>query len=205
MAPKGGISGLAVAVAGVGGYLVYAGIRDVPLIDGLREIIAGQTPTGRPQKQTAVWGRAVGDAAADMAGVMGSYALPGVQPHAQLALREIGGAYGIKTIGGFRASDLDHGRGLAGDVMTDNVSGSGRNYALNQRVAAYGYAHRDRLGLTYIIADMKIASASKGWVWRDYKPITNSGDFRHERHVHFSFKPIHTYKPPTTTGGPKAI
>lgn len=207
MASKGGISGLAVAVAGVGGYLVYAGIRDVPLIEGLREIVGGKTPTGRPQKQTANWsvGRSVGDAAADFAGVMGSYALPGVQPHAQLALREIGGAFGIKTIGGFRVSDLDHGRGLAGDVMTDNVTGNGKNTALNQRVAAYGYAHRERLGLTYIIADMKITSASKGWVWRDYKPITNTGDFRHERHVHFSFKAIHTYKPPPTTSGNRAI
>lgn len=204
---KGGISGLAVTVAAVGGYLVYAGIRDVPLIDGLREIIGGKTPTGRPQTKTAVWsgGSAVGSVAADMAGVLGSYALPGVQPHAQLALREIGGAFGIKTIGGFRASDLDHGRGLAGDVMTDNVSGSGINTPLNQRVAAYGHAHRDRLGLTYIIADMRIASASQGWTWRTYKPITNTGDFRHVRHVHFSFKPIWTYKPPTTGGGPRAV
>lgn len=202
---KGGISGLAVSVAAVGGYLVYAGIQDVPLIEGLREIIGGKVPTGRPQKKTAVFGSAVGSAAADMAGVMGSYALPGVQPHAQLALREIGGAYGIKTIGGFRVSELDHGRGLGGDVMTDNVTGSGINTPLNQRVAAYGHAHRERLGLTYIIADMRIASASKGWTWRPYNPITNTGDFRHERHVHFSFKPIHTYRPPTVSGGPRAV
>lgn len=207
MASKSGISGLAVSVAAVGGFLVYAGIRDVPLIEGLREIISGKTPTGREQKRTAVWsgGSTVGSVAADMAGVLGSYALPGVQPHAQLALREIGGAFGIKTIGGFRASNLDHGRGLAGDVMTDNVTGNGINTSLNQRVAAYGYAHRERLGLTYIIADMKIASASKGWVWRTYNPITNTGDFRHVRHVHFSFKPIHTYKPPSTGGGPRAV
>lgn len=202
---KGGISGLAVTVAAVGGYLVYAGIKDVPLIEGLREVIAGKVPTGRPQTKTASFGSAVGSGAADMAGVMGSYALTGVQPHAQLALREIGGAFGIKTIGGYRASDLDHGRGLAGDVMTDNVTGSGINTPLNQRVAAYGYAHRERLGLTYIIADMQIASASKGWVWRPYKPITNTGDFRHVRHVHFSFKAVHTYRPRPTGGGPQAV
>ncbi len=45
-----GISGLAVAAAGVGAFLVYAGIKDVPTISGLREIIRGKTPTGRPQK-----------------------------------------------------------------------------------------------------------------------------------------------------------
>lgn len=204
MASKGGISGLAVAVAAAGGFLVYAGIKDVPLLEGLREIIGGKTPTGREQKKTAVWtgGSAVGAGAADMAGVMGSYALPGVQPHVRMAANEIGGAYGIKSIGGFRPSDLDHGRGLAVDVMTDN---GGINTPLNQRVAAYGYAHRERLGLTYIIADMKIASASKGWVWRPYKPITSSGDFRHVRHVHFSFKAVHTYRPRPTGGGPQAV
>lgn len=201
---NGGISGTAVTVAAVGGYLVYAGIKDVPLIDGLREIIGGKVPTGRPQTKTAVFspGSAVGSAAADMAGVLGSYALPGVQPHVRLAANEIGGAYGLKNIGGFRASDLDHGRGLGLDLMTDT---GGINTPLNQRVAAYCYAHRERLGLTYIIHDMLIASASKGWTWRTYKPITSSGDFRHVRHVHASFKAIWTYKPPTTGGGPKAV
>lgn len=205
MASKGGISGLAVSVAAVGGFLVYAGIRDVPLIEGLREIIGGKVPTGRAQKATAVWsgGAAVGDAAADMAGVLGSYALPGVQPHVRLAANEIGGAYGLKSIGGFRIGPPDHGNGCAIDAMTD--LGGKINTPLNQRVAAYGYAHRERLGLTYIIADMKIASASKGWVWRDYKPITNQGDFRHVRHVHFSFKKIWTYKPRPTGGGPQAV
>lgn len=44
-----GISGIAVAAAGVGAFLVYAGIKDVPTISGLREILQGKTPTGRPQ------------------------------------------------------------------------------------------------------------------------------------------------------------
>lgn len=204
MANRGGISGLAVAVAATGGFLVYAGIKDVPLLDGLREIISGKTPTGRAQKTTAVWsgGSAVGAGAADMAGVLGSYALPGTQPHVRLAANEIGGAFGLKNIGGFRVSDLDHGRGLALDLMTDS---GGINTALNQRVAAYCYAHRERLGMTYIIHDMLIASASKGWTWRTYNPITNTGDFRHVRHVHASFKAIHTYKPPTSGGGPRAV
>lgn len=203
MATKG-ISGLAVTVAAVGGYLVYAGIRDVPLVDGLREIIGGKVPAGRAQKKTAVWsgGKTVGQGAADMAGTLASYALPGVQPHVRLAANEIGGAFGLKNMGGFRVGDLDHGRGLALDAMTD---AGGINSALNTRVAAYGYANRERLGLTYIIYNMQIASASKGWTWRPYKPITKSGDFQHVRHVHFSFKPIHTYKPPTTGTSKQAV
>ena len=53
---NGGISGLAVAVTAVGGFLVYAGIKDVPLQDGLREILAGKTPVGRAPKATAQFG-----------------------------------------------------------------------------------------------------------------------------------------------------
>lgn len=50
MAARGsGISGLAVFVATVGGFLVYVGIRDVPVLQGLREIIKGKIPTSRPQ------------------------------------------------------------------------------------------------------------------------------------------------------------
>lgn len=46
-----GISGLAVAAAAAGGFLVYAGIKDIDLVTGLREIISGKTPTGRPQQR----------------------------------------------------------------------------------------------------------------------------------------------------------
>lgn len=42
-----GISGLAVAVGTAGLYLVYAGIRDVPFIEGLRELAAGRIHPGR--------------------------------------------------------------------------------------------------------------------------------------------------------------
>jgi cell wall-associated NlpC family hydrolase len=52
MAKSGGIPGLAVAMATAGGILVYVGVRDVPLLDGLREIIRGKPPTGRPKRVT---------------------------------------------------------------------------------------------------------------------------------------------------------
>lgn len=196
MASRGGISGLSVAIAAVGGFLVYAGIKDVPLLEGLREIIGGKTPTGREAKKTAVWtgGASVGNAAAGfaegMAGVK-NYSLPGVQPHVKHAADEIGTMTRATYMGGFRAGDLDHGRGLAVDAGCQSA-------AHNESIAAYGMANRDRLGLTYIIWNMKIASASKGWTIRPYKPITTSGDFRHEKHTHFSFKAAHTYRPPNS-------
>lgn len=194
MASKGGISGLAVAVAAAGGFLVYAGIKDVPLLDGLRQIISGQTPTGRDPKVTAVWsgGSAVGDAAAGMAGALvgaKDYKLKGVQPHVYDAANEIGSMTQAAYVSGFRVDPGDHGRGLALDVGCNN-----REH--NERIAAYGMANRDRLGLTYIICNMRIASASRGWTWRAYNPITNQGDFRHEKHTHFSFKAIWKYTPP---------
>jgi len=200
MASKGGISGLAVTVAAVGGFLVFAGIKDVPLLDGLREIISGKIPTGREQKRTAQFPEG-GVSGTSVPSDPGNYTLGAVQPHVRLALNEIGGAFGIKNIGGFRAGDLDHGRGLAGDVMVDNAGGK----AKGDQVAAYAYANRERLGLTYIIWWMRIASASRGWTWRAYSPITNSGDYRHEKHVHLSFKAIHTYRPPASSGPIKAV
>lgn len=50
MARSGGISGIGVAVATAGGFLLYAGIRDVNLLTGLREIVGGKTPTPTPPK-----------------------------------------------------------------------------------------------------------------------------------------------------------
>ena len=52
MAKGGGISGLAVAMATVGGFFVYIVVRNVPVLQGLREILKGQTPTARPTKTT---------------------------------------------------------------------------------------------------------------------------------------------------------
>lgn len=54
MAKGGGISGLGVAGAALGAYLIYAGLRDVPLMAGLRELAAGQLPRGRPPVTTPV-------------------------------------------------------------------------------------------------------------------------------------------------------
>lgn len=54
MAARAGISGLAVLWATAGAYLVYAGIRDVPIIDGLRELAAGRIHPGRAAEPVQV-------------------------------------------------------------------------------------------------------------------------------------------------------
>lgn len=43
-----GISGLAVGLATIGGYLIYASINDVPLRQGLIDVAHGRTPKGTP-------------------------------------------------------------------------------------------------------------------------------------------------------------
>lgn len=54
MADKRGISGLALTFAAAGGFLLYAGIKDVPILDGLRELAGGRLPAGRPPAPFAV-------------------------------------------------------------------------------------------------------------------------------------------------------
>lgn len=52
MAARGGISGIAVTIGAAGLYLVYAGIRDVPVVEGLRELARGRVPAGKPPQTT---------------------------------------------------------------------------------------------------------------------------------------------------------
>lgn len=46
----GGISGLAVAAVAAGAVLVASGIKDSPVIDALRDVLAGRAPVGRAGK-----------------------------------------------------------------------------------------------------------------------------------------------------------
>lgn len=48
MAGSKGIAGSAVLIGAAGLYFVYAGIKDVELIPGLRAIMRGQVPEGKP-------------------------------------------------------------------------------------------------------------------------------------------------------------
>jgi len=39
---KRGISGLGVGMVAAGAYLIYAGITDTPLVEGLRDVLQGE-------------------------------------------------------------------------------------------------------------------------------------------------------------------
>jgi peptidoglycan DL-endopeptidase CwlO len=50
----GGFSGAAVAVLTVGGLLVYFGINNIPVLEGVREFLRGEPPKRRPTTPTAL-------------------------------------------------------------------------------------------------------------------------------------------------------
>lgn len=54
MADSGGFSGVALTTATVGGLLVYFGVKNVPVLEGLREFLKGKTPTPRPATRTTL-------------------------------------------------------------------------------------------------------------------------------------------------------
>lgn len=48
------IPGVGIGMMTVGAFLMYVGIRNVPLVQGLREITSGKVPTPRPKKPTEI-------------------------------------------------------------------------------------------------------------------------------------------------------
>lgn len=48
MARSAGIPGLAVALAAGGSYLLYAGLGNIPVLEGLRALLRGELPAPRP-------------------------------------------------------------------------------------------------------------------------------------------------------------
>lgn len=187
---RGGISGLAVAMAGLGVYLVYAGIRNVPFVDGLRELATGRVPTPRPVAPTQVGftgtaaGSIVGGAAGEAIGSgipessgSGKYDLGPVKAHVRAAAEELGPRFGIKRIGGWRVqADGDHPRGLALDFMT--TSGTA--------LANFLVANHSRYRISYVIWNRRIWNQARaGEGWRTYTGTSNP----HTDHVHASFLP----------------
>jgi murein DD-endopeptidase MepM/ murein hydrolase activator NlpD len=61
-----------------------------------------------------------------------------------------------------------------------------RNKAMGNAVAGHILGNRGKYGLRYLIWNMRIWSA-RNWGGRPYRPITNTGDYRHVRHVHATF------------------
>lgn len=172
---SGGISGSAVFLGAAGLYLVYVGVRDVPIIGGLRDLLRQQTPTPvnthSPYVAQAITGaRTVIDQIAPSD--KGIEKLTGNAAAAYPRIR----AMGNWTIYGWGLRpDLssDHPKGLAMDVMNPTP----------QEASAIIAAFRSYPGAKYWIWNRQIANvAVDNWRVRSY-----SGPNPHTDHVHLSF------------------
>lgn len=80
------------------------------------------------------------------------------------------------------ASSVDFHKDPRGYPSWDMMSSG----ATNSRIAEAMRANHDQFAIRYVISQMRIASAKSGWNWRRYEPISSSGDWRHDNHVHTS-------------------
>lgn len=192
MATRGaGVSGSAVLIAAAGVYLVYAGIKDVPLVDGLRELLRARDPGGLSRSGSGYAGPELRDAGRAVGGlVTGATTLPGNDDcirsgASSLSIQRLVGnarnAYcTFKAMfpsmvihgWGLRDNPSDHPIGKALDLMTtDNATA--------QRIIA---TFRMQTGAKYWIWNRQIASADRGWLPRPY-----TGRSPHTDHVHLSY------------------
>lgn len=110
-----------------------------------------------------------------------AYNLPNVQPPVVAAANEIGGKFGLKTIGGWRKYDQfpDHPNGLALDLMINNMP---NGHALGDQIAQYLIDNAKRLNLKYLIWNRRTWNTERG-TWKPY----TSTDNPHTDHVHATF------------------
>lgn len=59
--------------------------------------------------------------------------------------------------------------------------------SVNETIANELRVNHGKYAARYVISKMRIASAKSDWEWRTYSPISNSGDYQHNSHVHISY------------------
>jgi hypothetical protein len=173
---SGGIAGSAVLVGAAGLYLVYVGIRDVPMVEGLRSLLRKETPTPRESHSPFI-------AKAVQVGVgLGTGAINPDDNGIDQLVGNARSAYSVframgkwKILGWGLRPDLssDHPKGLALDIMNPTEAEA-----------------------QAIIAKFKTLPGAKYWIWN--RQIANvavdnwrirpySGPSPHTDHVHLSF------------------
>lgn len=113
------------------------------------------------------------------------YNLGAVKPALRALVHVLAPKFGIRVVGGYRASATDpngHPAGLAADFMTTSL-------AQGDRLAAYAKTNAASLGVDYILWKQRIWSVSRaaeGW-----RPMEDRGSetANHFDHVHINVKP----------------
>lgn len=172
----------AAALAGAAAlWLVYAGVRDIPVFEGLKEVIRGNKPAPAGTMrggiidfnptQIPLYPSGAG-ASASAAGATGIDRLVGNAAAAYPVLRKY---FPTLIMGGWRAQgsvpNSDHPKGLAIDVMTPNPLVHSQIINVFVRLS----------GAKYWISMGRKASAP------DWKIHAYTGPSPHTDHVHLSF------------------
>lgn len=171
-----GVSGTAVLFGATGIYLVYAGVKDVPLVDGIRDLLRGELPQERAvagDEKKLVGAKMGGTVPKPGDGGGGDLGLVGNAAAALPLIRAV--APGVE-IGGRAARPenptSDHPKGLAMDVMT-------KDNAVAQKVIN---AFKTTKGAKYWIWQRRIGNISRLWL-----PVSYNGPNPHTDHVHLSW------------------
>lgn len=167
-------------LVGIGAYLMYAGVRGVPLVEGVRSLLKGEEPAGKPSSSAVpgiVGGAAGASQGQEGAGIVGDLGLVG---NAAAALPKLKILFPTMTFYG-RAErpdnpTSDHPNGKAIDCMTTDPAVADRVIAL----------FRQQPGAKYWIWNRRIASRVTLWVPRTYTG-KGAGENPHTDHVHLSF------------------
>lgn len=181
MARKGGISGVALGFGALGFYLVYAGIRDVAFLPGLRSLLRGEQPESRSsgdpyQPDRGSGNRDLGEVDINPFGgpTANDNVSAGLVGNAKMAYSQFRQIYPNMTIHGrgSRPGPSDHPIGKALDLMTT------QSMIANRIIQVF----RTQPGAKYWIWNRQIASAERGWTPRPY-----NGYSPHTDHVHLSY------------------
>lgn len=116
------------------------------------------------------------------------YRIGPVQPVTQQVADRLGASFGIKTIGGWRASTAErwdpegHPAGLALDFMINDIPDG---IQTGSRMVTYLSQHADQIGVKYIIWRQRSWTKARGWkVMADRGSPTQN----HMDHVHLSLR-----------------
>lgn len=196
-----GISGTAVLFGAAGIYLVYAGIKDVPIVAGLRSLLRGEAPEERAGVPTAdIAAAAVAAAGPATTGVGSTDGSGGRGGRSSASLGLVGNAArgwptvslvvpALIVVGGRAARpnnpSSDHPKGLAVDVMVKpgNHGPVGVADPANLLAGMIIGAFKLTAGSHYAIWNGRLMDRDEGWA---AKPYTKFGG--HYDHVHLSWR-----------------